>query len=80
MTAVARVARHSVVFLLRAYQLALSPILPPACRFEPSCSRYASEAVATHGVLRGGWLALRRVLRCHPWSDTGFDPVPTSPR
>jgi uncharacterized protein len=78
-TAVTRVAGHSVVLLLRAYQLALSPLLPPACRFEPSCSHYASEAVATHGVVHGGWLALRRVLRCHPWSDPGFDPVPTPP-
>jgi putative membrane protein insertion efficiency factor len=55
-------------------------MFPPACRFEPSCSRYASEAVETHGVLLGGWLAARRLLRCHPWSDAGVDPVPDSPR
>lgn len=66
--------------VLRAYQLALSPLLPPACRFEPSCSRYASEAVERHGVARGGVLAVRRIVRCHPWSDAGYDPVPDSPR
>jgi len=66
--------------LLRAYQLAVSPFFPPACRFEPSCSRYASEAVERHGVLHGGALAFRRLARCHPWSKAGFDPVPDSPR
>jgi len=63
--------------LIRAYQLFLSPILPPSCRFEPSCSHYAAEAIALHGPVRGGWLAVRRLLRCQPWSGHGgYDPVP----
>jgi uncharacterized protein len=61
---------------IRTYQLVLSPILGPACRFEPSCSRYAAEAVDRHGVARGSWLAMRRLLRCHPLGGHGFDPVP----
>jgi putative membrane protein insertion efficiency factor len=69
-----------VTLLLRAYQLAVSPFLPPACRFEPSCSRYASEAVERHGVACGGLLAVRRIARCHPWSSAGYDPVPDSLR
>lgn len=69
-------ARRLLVGGIRIYQLTLSPWLGPACRFEPSCSRYAAEAVERHGALRGGWLALRRVARCHPLGDHGFDPVP----
>ncbi|WP_142849105.1 membrane protein insertion efficiency factor YidD [Telmatospirillum sp. J64-1] len=61
---------------IRAYQLFLSPLLPPSCRYAPSCSQYALEAIATHGALRGGWLAFRRIARCHPWGGSGFDPVP----
>ena len=61
---------------IRGYQLAIAPVLGPACRFEPSCSRYAAEAVERHGVARGSWLALRRLLRCHPLGGYGFDPVP----
>lgn len=61
---------------LRAYQLLLSPILPPACRYLPSCSDYALEAVTVHGPWRGGGLALRRLARCHPWGGSGYDPVP----
>lgn len=62
--------------LIRAYQLALSPLLLPSCRYLPSCSDYAAEALAEHGVARGLWLALRRLLRCHPWGGSGYDPVP----
>ena len=62
--------------LIRGYQLLLSPILPAACRFQPTCSAYAIEAIGRHGAARGGWLAVRRVARCHPWHDGGFDPVP----
>jgi len=62
--------------LIRGYQLLLSPILPAACRFQPTCSAYAIEAIGRHGAVMGGWLAVRRVARCHPWHDGGFDPVP----
>jgi hypothetical protein len=61
---------------IRAYQLFLSPVLPVSCRFAPSCSAYAFEAIGRFGVVRGGWLAARRFARCHPWSDCGHDPVP----
>ena len=63
-------------YLIRAYQLFVSPLLGPHCRFYPSCSQYAMEAVHMHGSLRGCVLALRRVLRCHPWHPGGYDPVP----
>jgi putative membrane protein insertion efficiency factor len=61
---------------LRLYQRWISPLLPPACRYQPTCSEYAAAAVATHGVLRGGTLALWRLLRCHPFVKGGYDPVP----
>jgi len=70
------VAARVVIALLRAYRLTLAPALPPSCRFAPSCSAFAIEAIGTHGVLRGGWLAARRLGRCHPWSLGGHDPVP----
>ena len=63
-------------FLLRAYKLLLSPHSPGACGFEPSCSEYAAEAVARHGMGRGAVMAVRRLLRCHPFASGGFDPVP----
>jgi len=63
-------------FLIRAYQLLLSPFLGNQCRFTPSCSQYASEAIGRYGALRGGWLALKRIGRCHPFCDGGYDPVP----
>jgi len=65
------------VLPIRIYRFALSPMFPGACRFHPTCSRYAEEAILTHGIGRGGWLATRRLLRCHPWSDARVDPVPT---
>lgn len=68
--------RSLLVLAIRAYQLALSPMLGAHCRFAPSCSHYALEAIERHGSLRGGWLALRRVVRCHPFTPGGFDPVP----
>lgn len=61
---------------IRAYQLLLAPVLPPSCRFFPSCSHYAEEAIARHGPLRGSLLAARRICRCHPWGGSGYDPVP----
>ena len=65
--------------MIRAYQLLLAPVLPPSCRYYPSCSHYAAEAVALHGPWRGSRLAVRRLLRCHPWGGSGYDPVPTDP-
>jgi putative membrane protein insertion efficiency factor len=63
-------------FLIRVYQLALSPLLGPSCRFYPSCSQYGLEAIEAHGALRGSWLTARRICRCHPFHPGGFDPVP----
>lgn len=65
-----------LIWLVRAYQLLVSPFLPPSCRFHPSCSHYAVEALERHGPIRGTWLAVRRILRCHPWHPGGHDPVP----
>ena len=65
--------------VIRAYQLFVSPLLGPSCRYTPTCSEYALQAFEGHGVLRGGWLALRRLLRCHPWGGSGYDPVPEPP-
>jgi uncharacterized protein len=62
--------------LLGAYQILVSPLLGPSCRFHPSCSRYAQGCLERHGVWRGSWLSVRRVCRCHPWSDGGYDPPP----
>jgi putative membrane protein insertion efficiency factor len=68
--------RYVLKFLIRGYQLAISPFLGPRCRFYPSCSHYAIEAIETHGALRGSWLTMKRISRCHPWHEGGFDPVP----
>ena len=64
--------------LLRGYKLLISPLIGPRCRHLPTCSEYAEEAVTRHGMLRGGWLAICRVGRCHPWGSSGYDPVPVS--
>jgi uncharacterized protein len=69
-------ASRAAVALLRGYKRYLSPLLPRACRFEPTCSVYAAEAIAKHGLARGSWLALKRLCRCHPFHRGGFDPVP----
>ncbi|PAW85915.1 MAG: membrane protein insertion efficiency factor YidD [Pedosphaera sp. Tous-C6FEB] len=73
-------AQHSLLFFLRLYRWVISPVLTQmfgaACRFEPTCSVYAMEAVRGHGALRGGWLAARRLARCQPWGGCGCDPVP----
>lgn len=68
--------RFVLKYLIRGYQLAISPLLGPRCRFYPSCSQYAIEAIEGHGALRGMWLAIKRISRCHPWHEGGFDPVP----
>lgn len=68
--------RTLLIGLIRVYQLLLSPLIGARCRFHPSCSQYTIEAIRMHGVGRGGYLALRRLLRCHPWHAGGPDPVP----
>jgi putative membrane protein insertion efficiency factor len=62
--------------LIRAYQLLVAPLIGPVCRYAPSCSAYGLEAVETHGAIKGGWLAAKRIGRCHPWGGHGYDPVP----
>lgn len=68
--------RRFAVLLIRGYQRVISPALPASCRFTPSCSQYTLEAVARYGVVRGGWLGARRLIRCHPFNPGGYDPVP----
>ena len=65
-----------LILPIRFYQLIISPLFPPSCRFTPTCSQYAIEAIRRHGPLKGLWLALRRLSRCHPWGGSGYDPVP----
>ncbi len=68
--------RRLLLLLVRFYQLFISPLTPPSCRFAPTCSAYATEAITRYGAWRGGRLALRRIGRCHPWGGSGYDPVP----
>jgi putative membrane protein insertion efficiency factor len=68
--------RSVALLLLRFYKRFLSPLLPPMCRFEPTCSMYAMDAISKYGFVRGSWLALKRLLRCHPLNPGGWDPVP----
>lgn len=67
---------HALSALVRLYQWTLSPFVGRQCRFDPTCSNYALQALSKHGAIRGGWLALRRLARCHPWGGWGYDPVP----
>ena len=69
------VAEFFVLFV-RFYQTAISPLLPSACRYTPSCSAYGIEALRKHGAIRGGWLTIKRIARCNPWGGSGYDPVP----
>jgi len=68
--------RRAAALLIRGYQRFLSPVLPASCRFYPSCSQYTLEAVTRYGLIRGGWLGLRRLVRCHPFNPGGHDPLP----
>jgi putative membrane protein insertion efficiency factor len=64
------------VILIKLYQLLISPLFPSSCRYTPTCSNYTLEALKKYGLLKGGWLGLKRILRCHPWGGSGYDPVP----
>ncbi|MFC1661933.1 membrane protein insertion efficiency factor YidD [Gemmatimonadota bacterium] len=68
--------RETFLAMIRFYRAAISPLTPPACRFSPTCSRYALEAIERYGAGKGAWLTLRRILRCHPLGGKGYDPVP----
>ncbi len=68
--------KWTLIKLFRLYQILLSPLLPNACRYAPSCSQYGIEAVKKHGAIKGGYLTIKRILRCHPWGGHGYDPVP----
>jgi putative membrane protein insertion efficiency factor len=67
---------RALVLMIRGYQVALAPLLPTACRYVPTCSRYTVEAIERYGALKGAWLGARRILRCHPFRPGGYDPVP----
>ena len=69
-------AQWVLILPIRVYKLCISPLLPPSCRFYPSCSSYAIQAITLHGPLKGLWLAVKRILRCNPFNDGGYDPVP----
>ena len=73
---VSELLAEALILPIRFYQRCISPLTPPSCRFTPTCSQYAIEALRKHGPLRGTWLAVRRILRCHPWGCSGYDPVP----
>ena len=78
--AITRGARAAALGLIKGYQRFISPLFPPSCRFQPTCSSYALTSVERFGVMRGGWLAIRRIGRCHPFSEGGYDPVPATLR
>jgi len=75
-----KMTKNVLLFLIKLYQLILSPLLPRNCRHIPSCSEYAKEAISYHGPIKGVWLSTKRICRCHPWGSYGYDPVETSPR
>ena len=68
--------RRICLYLIRFYQQHISPLTPPACRYTPTCSQYTYEAIQKYGVIKGCWLGLKRICRCHPWGGSGYDPVP----
>lgn len=74
--AIKKAAILPLVALVKFYQYCISPFTPPACRYTPTCSEYALQALRKYGPFKGGWLALKRILRCHPWGGHGYDPVP----
>jgi putative membrane protein insertion efficiency factor len=70
------VFKRIILSILQFYRRSISPLFPPSCRFTPSCSLYMYEAIERYGVAKGGWLGIKRILRCHPWNPGGYDPVP----
>lgn len=68
--------KYLFIWIVRGYQLMISPYFPPSCRYQPTCSSYAIEALNEYGALKGGWMAIKRISRCHPWADGGYDPIP----
>ncbi len=73
---IAMITAKLALTLIAGYRFLISPLFPNHCRYVPSCSHYARETITVHGVVRGGWLTLRRIMRCHPWGGSGYDPVP----
>jgi putative membrane protein insertion efficiency factor len=71
--------KNLFIILIKGYRLLISPLFPPVCRFHPTCSQYAIEALETFGIIQGSWLALKRILRCHPYHPGGYDPIPPKP-
>ncbi len=76
MNLLSRAVNGLLIALVRFYKGAISPMLPPSCRYTPTCSEYALEALRKHGPLHGSWLTIKRICRCHPWGGSGYDPVP----
>lgn len=71
-----KIIRHIVLIPVYIYRYTISPMLPSSCRYTPTCSKYTVEAVMKHGIFKGGWLAIKRIVSCHPWGGSGYDPVP----
>jgi putative membrane protein insertion efficiency factor len=71
-----KIVIYPLVLLIKGYQLLISPLLPPSCRYQPTCSQYAKEALNKYGLFKGGWLAVKRISKCHPWGGSGYDPIP----
>ncbi|MBV1923970.1 MAG: membrane protein insertion efficiency factor YidD [Flavobacteriaceae bacterium] len=71
-----KILTYPFVLIIRFYQLAISPIFPSTCRYNPTCSHYSVEALQTHGLIKGSWLSIKRIFSCHPWGGKGYDPVP----
>lgn len=71
-----KIITYPFILLIKGYQNFISPLLPSSCRYTPTCSHYAVEALQTHGLLKGGWLAAKRIASCNPWGGSGYDPVP----
>ncbi len=71
-----KILRKIFIFPVLVYQYAISPLLPSSCRYTPTCSEYTKQAILKHGILKGGWLGIKRISKCHPWGGQGYDPVP----